>query len=468
MCYLISVEVVGVMVGFSGVKGLIGSGRRIFSPQKSKGMGESELLASLNTIGGMSFDSLDDFFKYYKTDAWDYAYQNLDPYTSFQLALSSWSVSAAMLAITMPLAAAEIVPMPKDPQNPNYGEMLYLKTLFERPNPIDSGFDFQYKIALDLLAPGGTYIEVSYNDYGFPAALYRIPPYDISPKRASDGSVVFVRKSTGFVFNKNNLIPIFNHNPYSDYKPFSPLVPLFGKLMLDQSVLRHNFDFFTNQSLKGIISLSDKISASAAGDETNRMQEQIKHMKNTGDSGHLVLYGATYQAIGATNRDMLVPEVEKSVLNAVAGVYHVPPAKIMQIDSGNIGSGTGQSQDDSMNETLMHHGRKIITSLNSTILELAGIRDTSLTYKNLTKTDEKRKAELNEVLVRSGQKVLNEVRVEAGDAPYNNEHANEPWMPINHLPLSLVDNQKQVNGQNALLESMRQFDKKLGVVLDED
>lgn len=449
------------------ISGLISGGKRAFAPQRSKSMSESELVNALNSMQNQSFNNLAEFFQYYKNDAFDFAYQELDAYTSFQLAMSSWSVYAAIKAIATPIAAAEIVPVAKDPQNPNVEEIEYLKLLLNNPNRLNTGFDFRKKLAMDLLSTGEAYVEVSYNDWHFPAAMYRIAPYDIQPKRASDGSVVFVRKSTGYIYGDDELITFFHYNPYSDYRGLSPLVPIFQKLMLDGAILRHNFDFFTNQSLKGIISLSDKISASAAADETNRMQQQIKHMKDTGDSGHLVLYGAAYQSIGATNRDMLVADVEKSVINAVIAAYGVPPGSISQIDTGNIGSGTGDFQEQLLNETLSNWGSLIVNSL-SAILEFGDINDTVLAFKNLTKTDEIKKAELYKVKLESSQMTPNEVRAEEGKPPYESEYANNPWMPINHLPMSLVDNQKQVNGQNALLESMRQFDKRLGVVLDED
>ena len=444
---------IGSMSLLESVRGKLGgvvrNGKRVFAPSVTGG--GSELVNALNSFQGMNFSSLPDFLSYYKEDLFHTAYTNLDPMTCYQLKMTNPWLGAAADAISMPLAAAEIVPVPLDPSKPDLGEISYLSSLMELPNEFIDGFSFRWSLANDLLCTGEAYVEVAYNEYGFPSALYRHAPHKMDLLEV-DGEFRYIHKS-GAVFNKDNLITIFNPNPFSDYKGFSPVVQVFMDIMLDSSLMKHQLSYFNNDALKGIISLSDKMPVSAAETETTRMQNEIREMKRRGDTGHLVMYGATFQAISATNRDMLVPEVKKGIIDAICAVYHVPPSKISQIDTGNIGSGTGEAQDETMNETLNHWGKMIISALNSKLLRLAGVENSALAFKNLTKKDEARLAELYKIKIESGQMTIDEARAEDGKAPYNLEHSNTPLVPINRVPLSLVDKQRQLgfNGSSNAL-----------------
>jgi len=426
------------------VRGLVNNGKRVFTPRPS-GVSQEDLLDALSNFSNMSFDSLGDFMNYYKSDYFRAAYLGLDSMTCYQIAMTNPYISAAIDAIAMPIAAAPLVAVPNDPLRPDKGEIEYLNSLMREPNPYQSNFDFDLQLTKDVLTTGRWHVEIGYNESGYPAALYRVPPHHIKPEKTKSGRIVFVNTVKDYVYSETNLLNSFNPNPFSMFKGLSPIVSLFMRVLLDESLMEHNLSFYKNDSLKGIISLSDKLSAKAAETETQRMQEHIKEMKRKGETGHLVMYGANFQSISATNRDMLTPDIEKSNINAVAAVYHVPPAKIMQIDTGNIGAGTGESQDETMNETLLHWSMMNLSPFNGKLLNLAGIKNTHLSYKNLTKKDEMRLVDLNEKKIMSGQVTINEVRVANGNVPYPFEYADQPLVKATYIPIELIEKQRQLS-----------------------
>ena len=91
---------------------------------------------------------------------------------------------------------------------------------------------------------------------------------------------------------------------------------------------------------------------------------------------------------------MLTPTITK-YYNAVKAAYHVPQSKIGFGNRGSIGNGEGENQDDMMNDNLNNNMNMILSHLNFRLLEFAGIQDTILGFKNLTKKDEVRQGELD-------------------------------------------------------------------------
>jgi hypothetical protein len=255
-----------------------------------------------------------------------------------------------------------------------------------------------------------------------------------------DGNVIYI-KSNGYVFPEGSLMVIKNTNPFDNHQGLSPLVPLFNHLMLDESMTEHNLRFFTKDVLKGILNLDPNAfqnSYEGAVQEVERLHQQIKNMEATGEAGHLLTYGATWQAMSTSNRDMLTPTIIETIIQAVKTVYRVPPHKLMQIDSGNIGSGTGISQEDSMNETLMDQSMRNLNAISFYMEMWTGVGDTKLFYSNLTNTNEEREADLATKNLANGTKTYNEIRVNRGDEPYPYDWADIPWIDKNTLPMDIL------------------------------
>jgi hypothetical protein len=227
--------------------------------------------------------------------------------------------------------------------------------------------------------------------------------------------------------------------------------------MLDEAVAEHNLRFYTSDMLKGIINLDPKAfqnSYEGAVTEVERLNEQIRSMEEKGEAGHLLAYGATWQSLSSTNKDMLTPEVMASIIQAVKTCYRVPPHKIMQIESGNIGSGTGDAQEDSMNETLIDEMNRSLTFINFYLQLWTGIVDTKIDYTNLTNTNTERETDLATKNLANGTLTINEVRLARGQEPYSWDWCDVPWISKLTLPMDGLavmagdDDAGQVQGSN--------------------
>lgn len=398
-----------------------------------------ELLDALNQLQGVSFDTLNDFFTYYKQSYTSTAYLQLTPLVCHQLAVLNPWIESAIRAITDPISTAEWTATPRDPTEPDQVEIDYLSWLMNNPNPFQDTQTLTELLVRDKLATGSAYLELVPNSYGFPAAIYRVPPQKVEPKQVGD-RIRYVR-SNGYVFPDEYFLPLNRPNPFSDYKGLSPLVSLFSKLMLDEAVTEHNLRYFVKDVLKGLLSFSDKVNYADTEKELERIQTQVKDMQENGESGHLVTYGVTFQSLASNNKDMMTPEVESRIIDAIKAVYRVPPAKIMLIESGNLGGGTSEGQDETLNDTVLTESRKLIIPLQNRLSTLAGITNTTLSLKNLTKKNEYRESEVDTINLQNGSTTLNEVRTRRGLERYEDWRADQPLIPANLLPLSIVGSQ---------------------------
>ena len=291
------------------------------------------------------------------------------------------------------------------------------------------------------------YIEVNYNSAGYPARFDRINPAQIQIKKRGDGAVYV--KENGYVFPEGSLIVDMEQNPMDNYRGLSPLVKLFNHLMLDESMTEHNLRFFTKDMLKGIINLDPTVHSNhkSAVDEAKRLTQSIKEMEQKGESGHLLVYGATYTAMTNSNRDMLTPTISENIIQAVKTVYRVPPQKIMQIESGNLGGGTGESQEDSMNETLIDEMTYTLRSFNDFFTNVVGITDTELGYDNLTNTDLERQSSLDTQSLTNGSTDIDSVRKARGDEPYDEEWSKYPLINKNLIPANFLESDYSQPGE---------------------
>lgn len=423
------------------MQAMVNAGKNMVMDQAS--LEHQELMNALNSMTGLQFENVGAFLNHYRSNYFKTAYKQLDPFTCIQLAITSPYIVSAIDAIVKPIAKADFKAVPKSPENkPNTVMMPYMEWLINNPNPYQTKNQFIRELLYDYLRTGQAFIEVGYGDFQFPARLDRVEPYIVKPVPMY-GEIKYVRRDNGYVFPDQCIIPYFNSNPFSRYKGLSKLVALFVRILNDEALMEHYLRYFVQDTVKGIISVSDQISTQGYKDSIAKIKAQIEDKKSKGESGHLIVHGATFQGLGNTNRDMLTNEIEQSNINAISAVFQVPPSKIMQIDSGNIGSGTGESQENSMNDTLTNEASDFLSILNFKLLNLAGINDTVYQVKNLTKTDRIKEAQLDTERLNNGTWSINDVKTRYGEELRPEDWANEPWMPTSRLPMSLTGKNTQ-------------------------
>jgi len=441
-----------------------------------------------NPAPGMQFNSIGDFMKYMKSDAFNLAYKQLDPFSCYVLAFSNDRVMSAINAIARPISTAEYVASPKDIDKPNQMEIDYLNELLSDPNPDlitkndynynmntiteydQSPEDFQYALAIDYLITGNNYIEVAYNRIGKPAALYRHLPYMIDIVNGR-----YVHKN-GYIFKGGEIIHNKFFNPFSNKVGMSPLVPIVAAMMLDTSILQKNIKNFANDALKGIISIDPSTPPDKAEENINNVKKQITQMKKTGKSGHLIAYAAAFQAISTTNKDMLTPEIEKTIQNRIIATYGVPPAEVMNIESGNIGSGTGTSQKETLYESVRFWNKRILLGgFKKQLIRYAQLKDTTVDVMHLTIVDERKQLELHRGYLDAGVQSIDDVLTDLGREPYGEPWSEKPTLASPRVPADMLGQQNFLNSNQQepgmsnqeAIKRLKQMEKAIDEILNQ-
>jgi hypothetical protein len=103
----------------------------------------------------------------------------------------------------------------------------------------------------------------------------------------------------------------------------------------------------------------------------------------------------------------------------IAACYGVPPAKIGIVESGNIGGGTGESQDKTFRvNTCDPLGQLVLEKLNFHIVANGfGVEGWHLKFADIDMRDSKTVEEIRDMRLRNGSWVLNKYRAEIGEPP---------------------------------------------------
>ena len=140
--------------------------------------------------------------------------------------------------------------------------------------------------------------------------------------------------------------------------------------------------------------------------------------------GMIVTQGANYQATNNSNRDMEFLALLQYARDRIITMFGVPPAKVGIIETGNIGTGTGESQDKNFGKVINGDCRVIEDAFNKN-LGRSGFQEL---FEFIREDHENKlnRADIEDKQLRNGTTFINEVRsgygldpVEWGNVPMN-------------------------------------------------
>ena len=138
----------------------------------------------------------------------------------------------------------------------------------------------------------------------------------------------------------------------------------------------------------------------------------------------IITQGANYQATNNSNRDMEFLELLQYARDRIITIFGVPPAKVGIIKTGNIGTGTGESQDKNFGKVINGDCRVIEDAFNKN-LGRSGFQEL---FEFIREDHENKlnRADIEDKQLRNGTTFINEVRsgyglepVEWGNVPMN-------------------------------------------------
>ena len=297
-----------------------------------------------------------------------------------------------------------------------------LRDFFENCNPNMTISEILYDLTRDVFVFGNAFMEVVGGLDGKPNELWPLDTTTMRVKADVHGNrlgylqiprfaAAGTENQVGIVpFDVNEVIHLKQATRGSTLYGLSPLASLILPVTVDKYAQIYNRAFFVNGAkIRGAFIMED-----ASPEQVERNREYLAARAQNPDLAHsdLVMEGKIdFKQIGVNQKDMEFLELREFTRNEILAVYGVPPSKVSIIDTGNIGSGTGEHQSQTFyDETIQPFQIRIAEKITKHIIRQGfGIKDWAFQF-NKRAIDEKDQAEIFNIYIQNGVFTPEEVR----------------------------------------------------------
>ncbi|WP_304093181.1 phage portal protein [Methanobrevibacter ruminantium] len=306
----------------------------------------------------------------------------------------------------------------------NFEKVNYLTDLFNAPGgkyADDTFSSFIKQIVPSWKVTGDAFIEVNHDKlFGNVPNGFRFIPTELMGYDYERGA--WCLRNTEHVFEPENLIHIYE--PKITIRGSKWGTSLIDTASMDIALevlgLGHNKDIFSNHGLdpRGVLNFDKDISS-------NIVKGNIARFKKEKDKkGMIITQGANYQATNNSNRDMEFLALLQYARDRIITMFCFLFAKVGILVTGNIGTGTGESQDKNFGKVINGDCRVIEDAFNKN-LGRSGFQEL---FEFIREDHENKlnRADIEDKQLRNGTTFINEVRsgyglppVEWGNVPMN-------------------------------------------------
>ena len=307
-----------------------------------------------------------------------------------------------------------------------------IERLLRTPNPEDTFNDILFQTFVDLGIFGDAYWElvkdpktgevleictldamttrILADEHGTVLGYIQVADLNAKPVAFGPNDVIHFRVGTQVITRGGRL----GRTLYG----LSPLESLLLPAETDIWAQIHNKAFFRNGAkVKGLY-----VMPKATRDQVERNREQLIKLSND-EFAHqdLLLEGpdVKFIPVGTAPRDMEFSKLREFIRSEIMSVYHTPPSIISIVETGNIGAGTGESQQENFREeTVIPQQNRVSLKVDMRLFRQAmGIEDWSLRLRTPEIVSEKTQMEIDAKHVETGLRSVEEIRLERGWTP---------------------------------------------------
>ena len=337
--------------------------------------------------------------------------------------------------------------------NVNYERVNYLTDLFNAPagKYADGTFSSMIKqIVPSWKVTGDTFIEVNHDKIfdnvpnGFKFVPTELVGYDFN----ADAWCI---RNTGYVFEPENLIHIYEPKiQIRGSKWGTSLIDTIAQnITLEVLGLNHNKDVFENHGLdpRGVLNFDKDLEPDIVKQNISRLKKQ-KNKK-----GLIAVQGGNYQQTNNTNKDMEFLELIRYSRDCIITMFGVPPAKVGIIETANLGTGSGESQDKNFAKVINSNCKVIEDAFNKN-LGRSGFQEL-FEFVREDHENKLNRAEIEDKQLRNGTTFINEVRSGYGLPPVD-------WgnVPMNYSQYAIATSPENLD-QSVLITPTENIDKDL-------
>ena len=306
----------------------------------------------------------------------------------------------------------------------NYERVNYLTDLFNAPEGkyAEATFSSMIKqIIPSWKVTGDAFIEINHDKlFNNVPNGFKFIPTELMGYNYDVGA--WCIRNTGYIFEPENLIHIYEPKiQIRGSKWGTSLIDTISmNIALEVLGLNHNKDIFENHGLdpRGVLSFDKDLKPQMVKENIHRLK------KNKNKKGVIALQGGNYQQTNNSNKDMEFLELIRYSRDCIITMFGVPPAKVDIIETANLGTGSGESQDKNFGKVINSNCEVIENAFNKN-LGRSGFQEL-FEFVREDHEDKLNRAKIEDTKLRNGTTFINEVRsgyglepVDWGNVPLN-------------------------------------------------
>ncbi len=338
------------------------------------------------------------------------------PWVSAPIDLIARTVTAGGLQVVPDTAHDGDVP-------PDSPEVLRLKRLLRFTNPREDMVQLLRSCVIDLNLFGDAYIEVV-SLLGEPVALYSLDATTMTVVADDHGEV------SGYIQQVDGLggtrFAEFTVDQVIHISLDAPRGGVYGVGPAQKALLPVTAWLFTEATIKECFRRGDP----------PRLHVELGHLQDTDVQRwreQYMVYNLGPKAVGTPvittgggGVQVLDPRkvtdylaASKQLRDEIIACFGVPPGKVSIIESGNLGGGTGESQDKTLRvNTIIPIAQLLLEKINFHLVQQGfGIADSHIEFGEIDMRDSTVVEGIRDTRLRNGSYTLNRVRSEIGEPP---------------------------------------------------
>lgn len=291
----------------------------------------------------------------------------------------------------------------------------YLTNLFNNPMGLysqDTYATLHSKLWTSLLLMGDAFCEVIYDDvYSNVPIGFKFIPCQVMTFYDDTDQWGFIDNSHRF--EAENIIHIKEPSIRNKVWGESPIDVLAHDLILEILGIDFTQEILERKGLdpSAYIKFDSQLNDQAYNQEISRM----KAMEHQNRHGTLILRGADFKNIGITSEDMQYSDMIRNIRDRILATFGMPPYKVGIIETSNLDLGSGNSQDKNFKKSFQGKAKLFEDSFNK-VLGRSTFHE-YFKYNDLDIEDKLVKAQIEDIRIKNGTLLPNEVRKSYGQEP---------------------------------------------------
>lgn len=364
---------------------------------------------------------------YMGTGGSDRAKQRRVTWNTYYQAMDNDVVSACIDAYIIETLAAgfDVYSDNKEMDNPDVKG--YVTDLFQHPggpDSIETYTKFLMKGLSSYLGPGDWFAEVVHDDTirDLPVGMYFIQPHRLI---YHNDTSQWGLNGTQIRYEPEELLHVMVPDPWNELWGKSIIDKAAKSITLDILGLEFNREYFSGgMSPKNFITFDSEVPKETFESNVERLRLQAQENKR----GTYFLHGGQFQDASVNNRDMEFTTLLDKIRDRIISTYGVPPKMIGVKSAGQLG-GKGDSEEDNKIFKKRVKG-KIFRVIEDEFNRVLGKSfdvwgwEERFHFGDIDIEDKQTRAQIENVQLRNGSRVVNEIRAGYGQDPV--EYGDQP------------------------------------------